>query len=648
MKKILSLLLILFIATSCASKQKIKLVDKSDEIYVRKIENIPDDFIFGVDASEVISLENSGVKYYDYNGEECDVFKVLAQSGVTHIRVRVWNDPYDENGNGYGGGNCDINNAIEIGKRASQYGLKMIIDFHYSDFWADPSKQMCPKAWVGMEIEDKAEALYQYTKDCLTQLKNAKVDVAMVSLGNETNGAMAGEKNWMNIVYYLMGAGSKATREVLPKALIAVHFANPEKSDQYMTYASKLAYYDLDYDVFSSSYYPYWHGTLENLNNTLSAIAEKYNKKVMVMETSYCYTDEDSDFNGNTISSESSVSKNYPFSAQGQVNCLLDVIETAVNMKNGIGVCYWGATWITVGTNSYEENFKLWETYGSGWASSYAAKYDPNDAGKYYGGCACDNQALFDRYGKPLESLKTFALCKTGNQIESSVDSILDTTVQIDLNDEVILPAMVDAVMNDGSKKQVNVTWDGFDENEFKSNGPKTYTVKGTAEGMSAVCYVDMIEYNYLVNPDFEEDENGQQATGWKAIALQSIDQLYVEDKSSDSLSGSKHFHFWAAMSGQEFKLEQTLDNLNGKYKFTMSIMGGDCGDTDIYLYAIVGDTQIKSEQMTITSYNNWDTMTLSDIEVNEGQSLTVGIYVKVQGAGGWGKIDKAMLNSQK
>ena len=106
----------------------------SDTLYVEKVENLPADFILGMDASCVPALEASGVKYYDYDGNEADVFETLAKSGYNYIRVRVWVDPYDKDGNGYGGGNCDINTAVEIGKRATKYGMKLLVDFHYSDF----------------------------------------------------------------------------------------------------------------------------------------------------------------------------------------------------------------------------------------------------------------------------------------------------------------------------------------------------------------------------------------------------------------------------------------------------------------------------------------------------------------------------------
>ncbi|MBQ3231634.1 MAG: glycosyl hydrolase 53 family protein, partial [Clostridia bacterium] len=405
------------------------LSEGESSLYVRKIENLPDDFIFGMDASSVIALEDSGVKYYDFDGNEEDVFKVLAASGITHIRVRIWNYPYNMAGKGYGGGNNDIEKAIKIGQRATKYGMKLIANFHYSDFWADPGKQMVPVAWAGMEIEEKTEALYNYTRDCLVKLKDAGVDVGMVQVGNETNGRMCGEKTWFNI-QYLMQAGAKATREIYPDALVALHFANPEKADSYATYAKKMDYYKVDYDVFASSYYPYWHGTLENLANVLTDIANTYNKKVMVMETSYAYTAEDTDFYGNTISDGGAIIKSYPFTVQGQANNIIDITDTLVNKTPaGIGVVYWEGTWISVGTESWEKNNEKWETYGSGWATSYAKTYDANDAGKYFGGNAVDNQAMFDASGHPLESLKVFKLMREGNEIAPAPDALEDVNL---------------------------------------------------------------------------------------------------------------------------------------------------------------------------------------------------------------------------
>ena len=617
---------------------------KSDSLYVKKVDNYKDGFINGMDVSQVISLENSGVKYYNFDGEEEDVLKIFSDNGINYIRVRVWNNPYDREGNGFGGGNCTINTAVELGKRATKYGMKLLVDFHYSDFWADPSKQMCPRAWLGMTIDEKASALYQYTKESLQKLKDANVDVGMVQIGNETNNGLAGETIWYNRTI-LMKKASEAIREVTPKAKIAVHFANPEKAGSYQNYASKLNYYNLDYDIFASSYYPYWHGSLENLQTVLDEISDTYNKDTLVVETSYAYTTKDADSFSNTISDGGSVDKPYPYTIQGQASEIRDIIQTVCNMKRGIGVFYWEGAWISVGDN-YEENLSKWEQYGSGWASSYSYIYDPEDAGKYYGGSAVDNQAFFDANGKALESLKVWSLCENGNAVARKADAIEDTNLIFDLNGEISFPTKVKAVMNDGSKQELDVTWENIDINTLRNGGVKKYSFTGTAGGMTANLYISMIEYNYIKNYSFEDGDSN-----WIINDISKRnEELNVEDKSTDSLTGTKHIHFWSSGTDNvEFSVEQNISNLpKGKYKYSISIMGGDCGDTDIYIYVKVNGEIIVKKALTINGYGNWDSEVTDPFEYTEGAEIVVGIYVKCKGEdnGAWGKIDDALLNS--
>ena len=640
-------LLLAACGSAASAPKEEKHTVSSETLYVKKVENLPEDFILGMDVSSVLAEERSGVKYYDFDGTEKDLFAILAENGINMIRVRVWNDPYDSAGRGYGGGNNDIDAAVEIGRRATANGMKLLVDFHYSDFWADPGKQFAPKAWEGMEIEEKTEAAYTFTKQSLEKLRDAGVDVGMVQVGNETNGALAGEKTWFNI-QYIMGAGAKAVREIYPEALVAVHFANPENAESYASYAKKLDYYALDYDVFASSYYPYWHGTLENLAAVLGGIAEQYGKKVMVMETSYAFTPDDSDFSGNTISDGSAVVKNYPYTVQGQANSVRDVIET-VNSIGGIGVVYWEGAWITVGTSSWEENHEKWERDGSGWASSYAAAYDPNDAGKYYGGSAVDNQAFFDAQGRAIESLKLFSLVRTGNEVPLSTDAVEDARVRLDLSADVALPDTVEAVMTDGSRQEIPVVWQ-LDEAkiaEMKS-AAGVYEIPGEAAGRAVRCFVTMAELNFLQNGGFEDGT----LDPWVITDRGGADELGIENKALNSLDGDCNLHFWGAKSGSiDFDAEQTVSNLSsGTYKFRVSIQGGDAGDAEVYAYVKLDGEVIATAPLAITWYNNWSTAEIRDIAYAEGQTLTVGVRVKCagEGSGAWGMIDEACLNAQR
>lgn len=312
------------------------------DVFVQPVENISDDFIRGMDASAVLSIEKSGAKYYGFDGKEQDVFKTLAEGGVNYIRLRVWNDPYDADGNGYGGGNNDVATAVELGKRATEYGMKVSIDFHYSDFWADPKKQHAPKTWEGMTADEKADALYAFTKDSLKEILDAGVDVGMVQVGNEINNGMSGETDVASVMKLLV-AGSKAVRESAENynkdIQVAVHYTNITDNDQVDTMAANLKEYDVDYDVFGLSYYPFWDGTNENMQNVARNIMDKYGKQVMIAETSYAYTTEDGDGFSNSFDGIEGAVDGYAATVQSQATMIRDICADA-NEVGVIGVFY--------------------------------------------------------------------------------------------------------------------------------------------------------------------------------------------------------------------------------------------------------------------------------------------------------------------
>lgn len=391
----------------------------SENLMLEPIEGLKKDIIKGVDISSLITLEQSGVTFYNEAGSEEDLVKLLADNEVNYARIRVWNDPYDEEGNGYGGGNNDIEKAIEIGKRATEANMRVFLDFHYSDFWADPSKQQTPKAWLNMDFDEKKLALYEFTKQSLQSLLDAGVDIGMVQIGNETNFEFVGEEDW-NKITELFKAGSQAIREISNDIKVVLHFANPETDGLYEKIARTLFENDVDYDVFATSYYSFWHGTLENLKDILAMIVDTYDKEILVAETSYAYTLDSGDgFDKNIITPYSkedpNIALNYPISEKGQIEAIRDIYQVVSNFGDkGLGVFYWEPAWLPVGkSEDLDENEIMWEKYGSGWASSYSGSYDPEDAGQIYGGNCVDNQALFDFYGKPLDSLKVFKSIET-------------------------------------------------------------------------------------------------------------------------------------------------------------------------------------------------------------------------------------------
>ena len=628
--------------TTQETEEATSVADVTD-IYVEPVEGISDDFIRGMDASAVLALENSGVKYYNFDGEEQDVFQTLSEAGVNYIRLRVWNDPYDENGNGYGGGNNDLPTAIELGKRATKYGMKVCIDFHYSDFWADPKRQHAPKAWEGMDIDEKCDALYDYTKDSLTQLLDEGVDVEMVQVGNEINNGMAGEYYLPNVTQ-LLKSGTKAVREIADTynkdIQVVIHYTNIESNGEIDSLASNLQNNDVDYDIMGLSYYPFWDGSFDNMQRISRYIQKTYNKKVMIAETSYCYTSEDGDGSGNSLVGTDDIVKGYPATVQSQATMVRDVCAAA-NEAGLEGVFYWEGTWIPVGSAT-ADNSPIWEKYGSGWASSYASDYDPDDAGLYYGGCSWDNQAMFDFTGHPLPSLNVFKYLKDGHDVPLAVDYVSDVSVTCNAGSAIELPEQVDVIYNNhAANTQADVTWDETQIAAIDPNVDGEYDITGSVDGgFTVTCHVKVILKNLVQNPSFEDADTSM----WKVTYEGDSNPTDYQNKTDDAHTGDIAFHFWSGDSDMDFSIEQEFTDLEaGTYRLSVFAQGGDVSaDAEMELYAVTSDGE-QTESFTVTTYNDWKNPTIPEIQVTDG-TLTIGVRMKCN-VNSWGTVDDFVLN---
>ena len=632
------------------------------EIYVERVENLPDDFIGGVDVSSYVSLKNSGVKYYDFAGNELDdqgFFDLLADSGINYVRVRVWNNPYDSNGNGYGGGNNDLATAIKIGQWATKAGMRVLIDFHYSDFWADPGKQQAPKAWANVSSEEKADVVYSYTVESLEALVNAGVDVGMVQVGNETNNGIAGESKWSDSMLNVFKKGCEAVHAVKntnnedTDILAVLHFANPEKSSNYLNWAAKLDAFGVEYDVFASSYYPYWHGTLKNLQSTLGKIADTYGKKVMVAETSWATTLEDGDGHDNTVregnnDTQAEGMEYYDFNIYGQAKELREVIKAIADTTNGIGVFYWEPAWIPVNVYDPEAedaqevlaaNKAAWEKYGSGWAASYAGEYDAEDAGKWYGGSAVDNQALFDFYGHPLDTLNIFKYVKTGTIAERKISTIKNAVAEVNLGEEIVLPETVDVTYSDATSDSLTVTWNAEQIAEAEAAGAGTYDIEGTVtlgdDTYTAICRLTISPKNILPDAGFESGSAGTWTITGNGIG--------IKNDTSNTKKGSYCLHFWATQD-MECEVYQTVTLDAGVYSFGGYLEGKTTGTDDTYEIYVSYNGQEQTASAEMNGWKVWSNPEIKDITITkDGTEVTLGIRVKAS-ANAWGAWDEMYL----
>jgi arabinogalactan endo-1,4-beta-galactosidase len=605
-------------------------------VFVQKVDGLSPDFVNGVDVSSVLSLEESGVVFADAAGQPADLFDVLADNGVNTVRIRVWNDPFDASGRGYGGGNVDAARAVEIGERATSAGLGVLVDFHYSDFWADPARQLVPKAWAGLTGEARETALHDYTAETLQSFEDAGVGVTMVQIGNETNNAIAGYSRAGTAIDEtfagLIQAGSGAVREVLPEALVAVHFTNPETPDRYATYASGLDAFGVDYDVFASSYYPYWHGTTANLTDVLSHVATTYDKQVMVAETSWAHTLDDGDGYGNVIGA-SGITDQYPASVQGQATELRDVIAAVSAVGDaGIGVFYWEPAWVPVGPPSaLEANRALWEQYGSGWATSAASDYDPMHVGDSFGGSAWDNQGLFGFDGAALESLRTFEYVRTGAVAPREVVSVEQVALTVTDGSPVTLPATITVTYNDGTTEHPQVDWSSAVD---WIRGIGTYSIPGTTDtGLALTATVVVEAENFVRNPGFEDAD----LSAWRFTGPAARQQ------SSDAFAGDHAVTFWDGWAYDTSAKQTVTDVPAGTYSLQATTQGTNSPATDVRTLTATTSEGTWSVPLEFTAWNEFHTATLPGVVVGADGVVEISADFSLSAAA-WGVLDEVRL----
>ena len=408
---------------------------KQQKVTINKVKNMTNSTIQGMDISSYNALKNAGVKFYDNNGKEASLPKILHDNGINYIRIRIWNDPKNEKGETYGGGGNDVETGLKIAKEVSKYGMKILLDFHYSDFWADPAQQIIPKAWKADKDNPQkmSKHVYDFTKDTITKFQKAGAEVGMVQIGNEITNGMLGilvdrdkggywKDIWENIeksqtINSYLSAGSRAVRETAPKALVTLQLETPNVT-KYQEIMDTWERDGVDYDVLGSSYYPFWSTEQKaNTPNSLEKVqkcAASRGKLFAVMETAWANSLQDADGTPNSIG-ESADTSAYKVGPQGQVDMLTELYNTVLSQDNGLGAFYWEGAWLPVkpGWTNWEYNKKIADEYGTGWASvgakGYFSEYKMYYNGQpAWGGTSWDNQGLFDDRGYPLDSLRFY------------------------------------------------------------------------------------------------------------------------------------------------------------------------------------------------------------------------------------------------
>ena len=336
-------------------------------------------FINGVDISMLYQIEENNGIYFE-NGIAIDPIDIFKQHGVNTIRLKIWHTPDPEFNS--------LQNVLQMAQRIDSIGLDIMLNFHYSDTWADPSHQTKPSAWESIDFETLADSIYDYTNHVITRLKMQGTLPKFVQIGNETDcgllwpdGYICDKSNtaeqWLNlgILYNNAISGIQDAIDEMDTVWTLGHLSHGG-----LWYFSNLFNEGVSLDIIGQSYYPWWHGSLDELSTNLTQLSNEFQKPIVIVETAYPFTLSWNDNTNNIIGMESQLLDGFPASEIGQLNFLQAVKDRVTNNEFGAGICYWSPEWIST------------ETFGSPW----------------------ENLALFDFNSEVLDGITVFENDNTG------------------------------------------------------------------------------------------------------------------------------------------------------------------------------------------------------------------------------------------
>lgn len=339
--KITVLFALAMLLPSCSHTQ----INNSPSTPVSPTPTTPSAFAKGADIGWLAQMEATGYHFYDADGSEKDCLQLLKDRGINTIRLRVWVNPSSNKIDGH----CSKDETVAMAVRAHNMGMRIMIDFHYSDSWADPSKQTKPAAWASHTFSGLLDDVYNHTYEVLHALQSAGVTPEWVQIGNEIPGGMLwpeGSTSNFSQLAQLLNKGYDATKAIDSSIKVIVHIDQGNDNAKFRWFFDNAANYHVKYDVIGASYYPYWinsdyTATINNLAANLNDMASRYNKEVMVVEVGGDFT-----------------------LVQNTHDMLVAVINAVKNVPNskGLGVIYWEPegekSWSGYQLNCWQSNGK--------------------------------------------------------------------------------------------------------------------------------------------------------------------------------------------------------------------------------------------------------------------------------------------------
>lgn len=566
------------------------------------------EFIKGMDISFLPEMEDLGAKFLDESGNERNVFELLKENGVNSIRLRIWNEPENVPESG---GYCNLEQTIELAKRIKQYGMTFFLDFHYSDWWADPGKQNKPKAWVGLNFEELKQAVYDYTKEVLLRMDQEDVFPDMVQIGNEIRSGMLfpdGEvPNYKNLVE-LINAGILAVRDVSVghDTKVVIHLDQGGRFFYLRDWFDAVLKEGIEtFDIIGVSYYPFWHGTFAEFKDTLVKLVKRYGKPVIIAETAHAWRKTDDGF----VGEQQEKIAGFPATPEGQRNVIDLVMNITASLESdmGLGIYYWEPVVIPL------------EGKG-GW---------------------CSNMGIFDEKGRALPTLKSFQFGRT--KIRKDVAKIYEPeSVVVPIGSKANLPKSIRVLFYDGSCPELSVEWEDFDIKKPGAIHIKGYIPEINRSIITEVIIKEKLEenYNYIPNGNFNKE-----LEGWTIKCEESLVKTELHPEFIDPFPAPPvNYLFVESSVNFNFEMENTIENLTpGLYCLQVEYRGTNTTGVDVKLFA---RTDKDNKETTIfPTDEDWISYEIPDILVGNGQ---INLGLRITSPPVYGKIRNFTLTRQE
>lgn len=570
------------------------------------------DFYKGMDISFVPECEDDGMQIKDFDKTPIDALALAEKYGVNAIRLRIWNNPENVPESG---GYCDYKHTLAMAKRAKEHGMEFMLDFHYSDYWADPAQQRKPKAWENLSFEELERAVYEYTRDTLLDFKAEGVLPEMVQIGNEIRSGLLfpdGELPDCAHMVRLVNAGIRGAREAGGSEMkIMIHLDQGGRYFYIKEWFDKAFENGLeDFDVMGLSYYPFWHGTFMSLKSTVEQLVRDYNKPIILAETAHAYRIVEGGF----IDSVQEKIAGIEATPEGQRTVLELVMSIMASLPDrmGRGIYYW-------------EPLCVPKKGSAGWAS---------------------NMSLLDEDGNVMEGIKAFGFERERYNPDRAVKVFEPDMQTVAVGSSVKLPETVRVLYYDASVKEHEVVWERASDADVLMAEPGEYEFVGrvAAADCETVQRVTVKE-KICGAVNLLADSNWNDGLVWwrldkssDEVAVQIVPE-FVEPFPAPPVNGLRiesKKNFTCSLS-QQVNISEA-----GSYILSAEYKGTDTTNVDVRLFAESDD--VKADTVIHPFEQEWQRI---EVKFTVSKPVTAAVGLKLNSPPVYGIVRRICLEKE-